>query len=112
MGAPGAVKRGASREEQEGPGDTRLGPLYQCPNVLRDCQNHYRESGMERERCVGVTKLRVEMVSLAEWDTSLGGLDLPNRVGQVIELEDKGAVNKREHGVETRVKRPVERSGS
>ena len=110
MGATGAAKEGALRGEQEGSGDTQLGPLYQCPNMLRDRQNRYRESGTERERCVEAMRSRVKEVSLAEWDVSRRGSDLPNRVGQVIQLEDKGAINKREHSVETRVGRPMVQS--
>ena len=44
----------------------------------------YRGSGAEKERRVGATRSRVEVVSLAERDASRGGSDLPNRVGQVI----------------------------
>ena len=112
MGSTGAAKKGALREEQEGPGDTWLGPLYQCSNVLRDHQNHYCESGTEREKRVGVTKLRVEMVSLAEWDMGHRRSDLPNRVGQVIELVKKMKSTRRKCGVEMMVERPMERSGS
>ena len=44
----------------------------------------YRESGAKKERCVGVTRSKVEVVSLAERDASRRGSDLPNQVGQVI----------------------------
>ena len=100
VGATGAAKKGTSRGEQEGPGDTRLGPLYQCPNMLRDRQNCCCESGTKRERRVGVTRSRVEEVSLVERDLSCRGSDLPNQVGQVIELEEKGEVDDEEmwHG--------------
>ena len=50
-------------------------------------------------------------MSLAEQDASRGGLDLPNRVGQVIESVKKTREMKRRRGAETRVKRPMERSG-
>ena len=66
---------------------------------------------VERERCVGTMKLRVEEGSLVEWDASHGGLDLPNWVGQVIRLMGRMKLMKRKCGVEMRVERPVEKSG-
>ena len=39
---------------------------------------------MEREKCVGATKSRVEEVSLAERVMGCGGSDLPNQASQVI----------------------------
>ena len=56
-------------------------------------------------------KSRVEEVSPAEWDASRRGSDLPNQVGQVIESVKKMRETKRRRGAETRVKRPMERSG-
>ena len=112
MEATGAAKRGASRGESEGPGDMKAGTLCRCPNGLLGRLSRYRESETKRERCVGAVKSRVEEVSPAERDASRGGSDLPNRVGQVIELAKKTREMKRRRGAETKVKRPMERSGS
>ena len=72
----------------------------------------YHESGAEKERRAGATRSRVGVVSLAERDASRRGSDLPNWVGQVIELVKKTRETKRRRGAETKVKRPMERSGS
>ena len=93
--------------------ETRLGPLYRYQNVRTTRPNGYRESGARKERRVGATGSRVEEVSLAERDASHGGSDLPNWVGQVIGWIRKGTKStRRERGVETRVGRPHEWSGS
>ena len=84
MGATGATKWGASRGETKEPGDTQVGPLCQCPSVRTSHPNGHCESRKRREKWVGATRLGVEEVSLVEWDTSLRGLDLPNRASQVI----------------------------
>ena len=84
VGATGAAKRGTLRGETEEPGDTQVGTLYRCPSVWMSHLNGHRESGARQERCVGAARLKVEVVSLAEWNAGRGGSDLPNRAGQVI----------------------------
>ena len=49
-------------------------------------------------------ELRVGEVSLVEWDASCGGSDLPNQVGQVIELVEKTKSMRRKCGMEIRVR--------
>ena len=84
VGATGAAKQGALRGETKETGDTQLGTLCWFPSVWMGHPNGHCGSMARRERCVGATKSKVEVVSLAERNASRRGSELPNQAGQVI----------------------------